>query len=138
MGVSGLRVASLRRRTAAKSIDFVVWAPMVAGYVALYVAYTSRRDTEAGPPRLPGPSRRWQVLCSLVGNAAAVRWRNSRGVVGLRGLTSRLQPRGTDGTGAQTYGRAVLVLAVLQGSALWPPLHQNLPDRLAGILVVED
>lgn len=48
-------------------------------------------------------------------------------VAGERPLSSR-----------SACGRALLVPLVLEAPALWPPLHQSLPDRLAGIIVVED
>ncbi|MBV9606052.1 MAG: RDD family protein [Solirubrobacterales bacterium] len=173
MEVNGLRIAPLRRRAVAAAIDVLVCLPPVAGVVGLgvYLAYRFRgRDEEGDMPRLPDPSRRWQVLLSLATIASAVRWRNTRGVgarvmglrrvdvrtggpvsvrsaliratfgVGVRRFSSRWRPRavahdaatGTSGS----CGRALLLLVALEAPALWPPLHQDIADRLAGIVVI--
>lgn len=171
MSANDLRVAPLRRRAAATALDILLLLPVIGVIVWAYATYVQPRHPETGRPRLD-PSRRWQVLFSLLRAAAVVRGRNSRspgfrilrlrrvdartggpvslhsGLIratfslGLRTLISRVQPRVPDerrgGAASQACGRAVLVLAAVGAPALQPPLHQNLVDRLAGTVVVED
>src|SRR6185312_11949290 len=94
MGASGLRVAPLRRRAAATAIDILLMLPVIGVIVWVYVTYLQRRDPETGRPRRLDPSRRWQVLFSLVRGAAVVRGRNSRSP-GFRILRLRRVDAGT-------------------------------------------
>jgi RDD family len=127
--LSGVELASLRRRAAAAAIDFCVEsAPLIAGSFAVARAYTSylqRRGADARRIRLPDPSRRWQVAVWVLTTAGAVPVRNSLGpgarIMRLRRVDAR--------TGGPVSVRSALIRSLVRTGCLRLVSHLPLAPR---------